>query len=54
MKNNEDTISWEKIRRAAWDNPDLPIDFIRDMLISLEEIQDPSLLEPFIPESEGE
>lgn len=39
---------WAKIGKAALDNPDLPIDFIRDVLIAQE--QDRSLAEPFIPE----
>ena len=43
-----DDLSKAKIGKAALDNPDLPIDFVRDMLIALQE--DPSLAEPFIPE----
>ncbi len=39
---------WVKIGRAALDNPDLPIDFIRDTLIAKNE--DRSLAEPFFPE----
>lgn len=38
---------WAKIGKAALDNPDLPIDFIRDILIARE--QDSSLAEPFVP-----
>ena len=36
---------WAKLGRAAMDNPDLPIDLIRDILIS--RAQDRSLAEPF-------
>ncbi len=43
---------WAKIGKAALDNPDLPIDFIRDILIARE--QDRSLAEPFVPESKHE
>ena len=39
---------WAKIGKAALDNPDLPIEVIRDILIGLAE--DPSLAEPFVPE----
>jgi len=28
---------WAKIGRAALDNPDLPIEFIRDTLLAMEE-----------------
>lgn len=38
---------WAKVGRAALDNPDLPIDFVRDILISKN--QDRALAEPFIP-----
>ena len=38
---------WAKIGKAALDNPDLPIDFIRDILIARE--QDTSLAEAFYP-----
>lgn len=37
---------WAMIGRCALDNPDLPIDFIRDTLIS--KSLDKSLAEPFI------
>ena len=37
-----------KLGKAALTNPDLPIDFIRDIFIALE--QDRSLAEPFILE----
>jgi len=36
---------WAKVGRCALDNPDLPIDFIRDTLISKN--SDRSLAEPF-------
>jgi hypothetical protein len=36
---------WAKIGKCALDNPDLPIEFIKDLLISKE--QDHSLAEPF-------
>jgi hypothetical protein len=39
---------WAKIGKCALDNPDLPIEFIRDILIS--KGQDRSLAEPFTPE----
>jgi len=42
---------WAKIGRAALDNPDLPIEFVQEMLVSLEQSRDPSLLEPFVPRS---
>ena len=39
---------WAKIGRAAIDNPDLPVDFIRETLIA--KALDRSLAEPFMPE----
>lgn len=42
---------WAKVGKAALDNPDLPIEFIRDLLISRE--QDRSLAEPFTPEGKN-
>ena len=39
---------WAKIGRAAIDNPDLPVDFIRETLVA--KALDRSLAEPFIPE----
>ncbi|MGE3919743.1 MAG: ParD-like family protein [Gammaproteobacteria bacterium] len=36
---------WAKIGKCALDNPDLPIEFIRELLISKN--QDKSLAEPF-------
>ena len=32
---------WAKIGRAALDNPDLPIEFIRDTLLAVEEDSEP-------------
>ena len=39
---------WALIGRAALDNPDLPVDFIRDLLIARAEEKSHST--PFIPE----
>ena len=39
---------WAKLGRAAVDNPDLPIDFIRETLIA--KALDRALAEPFKPE----
>ncbi|PJD91643.1 MAG: hypothetical protein CK424_06345 [Legionella sp.] len=36
---------WARIGKCALDNPDLPIEFVRDLLISKN--QDRSLAEPF-------
>lgn len=38
---------WAQIGKCALENPDLPIEFLRDTLIS--KVQDRSLAEPFIP-----
>lgn len=43
---------WAKIGKAALDNPDLPIDFVRDIVIGLE--QDPDLAETFTPEGKDD
>jgi hypothetical protein len=40
---------WAMVGKAALDNPDLPIEFVRDLLIARAEGQ--SLATPFIPES---
>ncbi len=40
---------WAKVGRAALDNPDLPIDFIAETLVSLAEPNDQAT--PFIPRS---
>ena len=39
---------WALVGRTALDNPDLPIDFIRDLLIARAE--GPSLATPFVAE----
>lgn len=39
---------WAMIGRCALDNPDLPIEFVKELLISKQ--QDRSLAEPFIIE----
>jgi hypothetical protein len=38
---------WAMIGRAALDNPDLPIDFVRDLLVVRAEGK--SLVTPFVP-----
>ncbi len=38
---------WARLGKAALDNPDLPIEFIREILIS--KSQERELAEPFIP-----
>lgn len=37
----QQVVYWAKIGRAALDNPDLPIEFIRDTLIGMEEESEP-------------
>lgn len=32
---------WAKVGRVALDNPDLPIEFVRDTLVALEEESEP-------------
>ncbi|MDP1652172.1 MAG: ParD-like family protein [Rhodocyclaceae bacterium] len=39
---------WAMVGKAALDNPDLPIDFVRDLLIARAE--GPALATPFVPE----
>jgi hypothetical protein len=39
---------WAQIGRTALDNPDLPVDFIRDLLVARREGE--GLSTPFIPE----
>ncbi len=39
---------WAVVGRAALDNPDLPIDFVRDLLVARAE--GPTLASPFVPE----
>ena len=41
---------WALVGRTALDNPDLPIDFIRDLLVARAE--GPTLATPFIPEGQ--
>jgi hypothetical protein len=43
---------WAKIGKAALDNPDLPIDFIRDILIA--RAKGRGSAEPFYPEGKNE
>ena len=43
---------WAKLGKCALDNPDLPIEFIKDTLLS--NLQDKSLAEPFKFEDNGE
>jgi hypothetical protein len=40
---------WAMVGKAALDNPDLPIEFVKDLLIARAEGR--SLATPFIPES---
>ena len=40
---------WVQIGRTALDNPDLPIDFIRDLLVARREGE--KISTPFIPEA---
>ena len=39
---------WALIGKAALDNPDLPIDFVRDLLVAKAEAK--SLTTPFVPQ----
>jgi hypothetical protein len=39
---------WALIGKAALDNPDLPIDFVRDLLVAKAETK--SLVTPFVPQ----
>jgi hypothetical protein len=39
---------WALIGKAALDNPDLPIDFVRDLLVA--KAENKSLATPFIPQ----
>jgi hypothetical protein len=43
---------WAKLGKCALDNPDLPIEFIKDTLLS--KLQDKSLAEPFTFEDKGD
>jgi len=42
---------WAKVGRAALDNPDLPVDFIAESLISLAEPRGDAV--PFVPRSKS-
>ncbi|MBV5323117.1 MAG: hypothetical protein JZU60_04700 [Ilumatobacteraceae bacterium] len=37
---------WAKVGRVALDNPDLPVEFIRDTLMAMEEESEPFVLPP--------
>lgn len=39
---------WAKVGKAALDNPDLPVDFVRELLIARAE--EPADATPFVPE----
>jgi hypothetical protein len=39
---------WAMVGKAALDNPDLPIDFVRDLLVARAE--GPTLATPFVPQ----
>jgi hypothetical protein len=39
---------WAKLGKCALDNPDLPIEFIKELLVT--KYTDKSLAEPFVPE----
>jgi hypothetical protein len=39
---------WARVGKAALDNPDLPTDFVRDLLLAREEGRDQAT--PFVPE----
>lgn len=41
---------WAKIGRAALDNPDLPVSFIAESLLSMNEARQDAI--PFVPRSE--
>ena len=43
---------WARLGKCALDTPDLPIEFIKDVLLS--KLQDKSLAEPFKLEDAGE
>ena len=42
---------WAQLGRTAYDNPDLPIDFVRDILMS--KMADVGEAEPFVPEGDA-
>ena len=39
---------WAKVGKAALDNPDLPVDFVRDLLIARAEARENAT--PFVPQ----
>ncbi len=39
---------WAKVGKAALDNPDLPVDFVRDLLVARAEGEEKAT--PFVPE----
>lgn len=41
---------WARVGKTALDNPDLPVEFVRDVLIA--KAMDPSLVETFEPDEE--
>jgi hypothetical protein len=41
---------WAMIGKASLDNPDLPVDFVRELLIARAE--GPALATPFVPEGQ--
>lgn len=43
---------WAKLGRAACDNPDLPVEFIRNILAA--RMEDPADLTPFMPGQDRE
>jgi hypothetical protein len=43
---------WAKVGRAALDNPDLPVSFVAESLMSLAEPREDSL--PFVPRSSAQ
>lgn len=46
---SQQIMLWAKVGRAALDNPDLPIDFIKESLIGLSESKHEAV--PFVPRS---
>lgn len=42
---------WARLGRAAYDNPDLPIEFVRDILMS--KAADMDQAKPFVPEGDA-
>lgn len=42
---------WAKVGKASLDNPDLPVDFIRELLVARAEGKEQAT--PFVPEGSG-